>query len=69
MPSSISFRRAPPADTPDERLRVIVTARCIAAAVFGAMELWMIGEDTSLTELGRLCRTALESLRTGIIAE
>ncbi|MCV7346632.1 TetR/AcrR family transcriptional regulator [Mycolicibacterium rhodesiae] len=58
-----------PATTPDERLRVIVTARCIAAAVFGAMELWMIGEDTSLAELGRLCRTALESLRKGIIDE
>ncbi|MEZ0356821.1 TetR family transcriptional regulator [Mycobacterium sp. ENV421] len=58
-----------PATTPDERLRVIVTARCIAAAVFGAMELWMVGEDTSLAELGRLCRTALESLRKGIIDE
>jgi AcrR family transcriptional regulator len=58
-----------PADTPDERLRVIVTARCIAAAVFGAMELWMIGEDRSLAELGRLCRTALASLRQGIIDE
>jgi AcrR family transcriptional regulator len=55
--------------TPDERLRVIVTARCIAAAVFGAMELWMVGEDRSLAELGRLCRTALESLRRGIIDE
>lgn len=58
-----------PPTTPDDRLRVIVTARCIAAAVFGAMELWMIGEDTSLAELGRLCRTALESLRKGIIDE
>ncbi|APE18348.1 TetR family transcriptional regulator [Mycobacterium sp. WY10] len=56
-------------NTPDERLRVIVTARCIAAAVFGAMELWMVGEDRSLAELGRLCRTALESLRHGIIGE
>ncbi|KAA0107841.1 TetR/AcrR family transcriptional regulator [Mycolicibacterium sp. P1-5] len=55
--------------TPDERLRVIVTARCIAAAVFGAMELWMVGEDRSLAELGRLCRTALASLRHGIIDE
>ncbi|MCV7179346.1 TetR/AcrR family transcriptional regulator [Mycolicibacterium sphagni] len=53
--------------TPDERLRVIVTARCIAAAVFGAMELWMVGEDRSLAELARLCRTALESLRDGIV--
>ncbi|BBY64769.1 TetR/AcrR family transcriptional regulator [Mycolicibacterium helvum] len=58
----------PPA-TPDERLRVIVTARCIAAAVFGAMELWMVGEDTSLAELARLCRTALESLRDGIVGD
>lgn len=57
------------ATTPDERLRIIVTARCIAAAVFGAMELWMVGEDQSLAELGRLCRTALESLRDGIVAE
>jgi AcrR family transcriptional regulator len=56
-----------PPVTPDERLRVIVTARCIAAAVFGAMELWMVGEDRSLAELARLCRTALESVRDGII--
>ncbi|TGD87526.1 TetR family transcriptional regulator [Mycolicibacterium sp. CH28] len=55
--------------TADERLRAIVTARCIAAAVFGAMELWMVGEDRSLTELGRLCRTALQSLREGIIVD
>src|SRR6478736_2842060 len=27
--------------TPDVRLRVTVSARCIAAAVFGAMEVWM----------------------------
>ncbi|ORB31705.1 TetR/AcrR family transcriptional regulator [Mycolicibacterium parafortuitum] len=50
----------------DERMRVTVTARCIAAAVFGAMEVWMLGEDRSLPELDRLCRHALELLRTGI---
>lgn len=55
--------------TADERLRVIVTARCIAAAVFGAMEMWMVGEDRSLAELRRLNRTALETLRDGIITE
>lgn len=55
--------------TADDRLRIIVTARCIAAAVFGAMEMWMVGEDRSLAELQRLNRTALESLRGGIIAE
>ena len=52
--------------TPDERLRVAVTARCIAAAVFGAMEVWMLGDDRSLGELARVCHTALESLRAGI---
>ncbi len=50
----------------DERMRITVTARCIAAAVFGAMEVWMLGEDRSLPELDRLCRQALELLRSGI---
>lgn len=47
---------------PDSQLRITVTARCIAAAVFGAMEVWMLGEDRSLAELARMCRTALDSL-------
>jgi hypothetical protein len=47
-------------------VRVAVTARCIAAAVFGAMEVWMLGEDRSLGELARVCHLALESLRAGI---
>lgn len=55
---------APPGT--DERMRITVTARCIAAAVFGAMEVWMLGDDRSLPELDRLCRHALELLRTGI---
>lgn len=60
-------RRSRTADqTPDERLRVAVTARCIAAAVFGAMEVWMLGDDRSLGELARVCHIALESLRSGI---
>lgn len=50
----------------DARVRAVVTARCISAAVFGAMELWMLGDDRSLGELARVCRLALESLRTGI---
>lgn len=57
-------RAAPP--TPDARLRAVVTARCIAAAVFGAMEFWMLGDDRSLGELARMCHAALESLRAGI---
>jgi AcrR family transcriptional regulator len=60
-------RRSCTADpTPDARLRITVTARCIAAAVFGAMEAWMIGEDRSLGELARMSHGALESLRDGI---
>ena len=35
-------RDEPPAPGTDERLRITVTARCIAAAVFGAMEVWML---------------------------
>lgn len=49
----------------EERLRVTVTARCVAAAVFGAMEVWMLDPDRSLPELARLCRTALESVAEG----
>jgi AcrR family transcriptional regulator len=59
-------RKEVPATGTDERLRITVTARCIAAAVFGAMELWMLSDDRSLPELARLCRTALESLESGI---
>jgi AcrR family transcriptional regulator len=53
-------------EAPDARLRIAVTARCIAAAVFGAMEFWMVGGDRSLSELARVCHVALESLRAGI---
>jgi AcrR family transcriptional regulator len=60
-------RRSCAADrTPDARVRTAVTARCIAAAVFGAMEVWMLGGDRSLGELARVCHAALESLRAGI---
>jgi AcrR family transcriptional regulator len=52
--------------TPDATLRAAVTARCVAAAVFGAMEFWMLGDDRSLGELARVCHMALESLRAGI---
>jgi AcrR family transcriptional regulator len=52
--------------TADERVRTAVTARCIAAAVFGAMEVWMVGDDRTLGELARLCHAALETLRAGL---
>lgn len=54
-----------PGSGAEERLRVTVTARCVAAAVFGAMEVWMLDPDRSLPELARLCRTALESVAEG----
>ncbi|HEY1842424.1 MAG TPA: TetR/AcrR family transcriptional regulator [Mycobacterium sp.] len=60
-------RRSRVADpAPDDRVRFAVTARCIAAAVFGAMEVWMLGDDRSLGELARVCHLALETLRAGI---
>ena len=52
--------------SPDDRVRFAVTARCIAAAVFGAMEVWMLGDHRSLGELARVCHVALETLRAGI---
>ena len=60
-------RDNPPAPGTDQRLRITVTARCIAAAVFGAMEMWMLSDERSLPELARLCRTALDSLASGIV--
>ncbi|OHT78581.1 TetR family transcriptional regulator [Mycobacteroides chelonae] len=51
---------------PDVRLRNTVTARSIAAAVFGAMDAWMLGENRSPEELARLSRTALDFLKAGI---
>jgi len=60
-------RRSSTADpSPDDRVRFAVTARCIAAAVFGAMEVWMLGGNRSLGELARVCHVALETLRAGI---
>jgi AcrR family transcriptional regulator len=60
-------RRSRAVDQPaDPRVRSVVIARSISAAVFGAMELWMLGDDRSLGDLARVCHLALESLRGGI---
>jgi AcrR family transcriptional regulator len=56
----------PPQPGTDDRMRITVISRCIAAAVFGAMEVWMLGEDRSLPELTRLTQEALQTLRKGI---
>lgn len=57
---------APSGVSTDERMRIMVTARCIAAAVFGAMEAWMLGDERSLPELSRLTGDALGALAHGI---
>lgn len=64
--------RRPSSEGPDrdesaERLAVTVTARCVAAAVFGAMEVWMLREERSLPELAELCHAALASLDRGLV--
>ncbi len=64
--TQLQRRSCAPAPTPDDRVRFAVTARSIAAGVFGAMEVWMLGEDRSLGELARVCHLALETLRAGI---
>ncbi|MFI5510158.1 TetR/AcrR family transcriptional regulator [Mycobacterium sp. NPDC051804] len=56
----------PPAPGGDDGMRIAITARCIAAAVFGAMEVWMLGQERSLPELSRLTREALDTLTKGI---
>jgi len=43
----------------DDPLRTMVTARCVAAAVFGAMELWMTADERSLADLASMCQTAI----------
>ncbi len=48
----------------DASLRIAVTARCIAAATFGAMELWMVADERSLADLASMCQTALGWLDT-----
>jgi AcrR family transcriptional regulator len=53
------LRRRTPAGDLGAPLRIAVIARCIAAATFGAMELWMVADDRSLADLAGMCRTAL----------
>jgi len=60
----LSARTGADAGTP---LAVTVTARCVAAAVFGAMEVWMLGGERSLPELARLCQSALSAIEGGLV--
>ena len=46
-------------------LDAMVTARIIAAAIFGAMEVWMQAPTRSLSELSELSHAALTALENG----
>lgn len=58
---------AGPAASTEDPLLASVTAHCVAAAVFAAMEVWMRGRHESLDELGRLCGRALDALEHGLM--
>ena len=58
------LRRHPPAGASD--LEVLVTARAVAAAIFAAMEVWMLREPRSLADLAELSHAALNALEGGI---
>lgn len=59
-------RRSKRGDGGDDALAIAVTARCIAAAVFAAMESWMVGTQRSLDELARISRGALAALEPAL---
>jgi AcrR family transcriptional regulator len=60
-------RSAPGPGDAGDPLLASVTAHCVAAAVFAAMEVWMRGRHESLDELGRLCARALDALEHGLM--
>lgn len=49
-----------------DRLAIAVTGRCVAAAVFAAMEDWMLRDERSLADLAQVCRDALTALEAGM---
>ena len=48
------------------RLDVVVTSRVIAAAVFGAMEVWMQQDGRSMADLADITQATLATLETGL---
>jgi len=63
------LQRRTGADGGPDRLDVVVTARCIAAAVFAAMEVWMLDDDRSLGALAELSHASLTALERGLTDE
>jgi len=53
-------------DAEQQTLAITVTARCVAAAVFAGMEVWMQTDERTLADLAELCRTALVSIEPGL---
>jgi AcrR family transcriptional regulator len=51
------------------RLDIVVTSRVIAAAVFGAMEVWMQREARSMADLADVTQAALDALEAGTGAD
>lgn len=50
----------------DRALDVVVTARCIAAALFAAMEVWMRRDRRTLADLAEASHATLTALETGL---
>ena len=61
------LRQGIPADD-DERFLLTVTAQCVAAATFAAVDSWMRGTHSDLDQLARLTQLALGSLEHGLVA-
>ena len=47
-------------------LEVVVTARCLAAALFAAMQVWMSRDQRTLTDLAALSNSALDAVERGL---
>ena len=57
-------RRLPEAGA--RRLDIVVTARCIAAALFGAMEVWMQRDRRTMADLAEISHATLTALEAGL---
>jgi AcrR family transcriptional regulator len=60
-------QRSPAESDTDARFQITVAARCIAAAIFAAVDTWMQGDHTDLEGLAHLTELALRSLADGIV--
>ena len=52
-------------DSTKRNLDIVVTARCIAAALFGAMDVWMLREKRTLADLAEISHATLNALEAG----